>query len=233
MSLLKQPLSKLEKQLHLKFNQPHLIANAFVHRSYLNESSDFNESNERLEYLGDAVLELTTSVYLFKKYPQYQEGMLTNLRAALVKTTTLAQLAKDLGLDQYLLMSKGEEDNGGRQNPSILADTTEALLGSIYLDQGLAAVQRILETYLFPKTEEIIKNLEYKDSKSLLQEIAQAKLKATPIYQLISESGPDHDKEFVMQVIINNKKYAQGKGKSKQAAQEAAAKRTLEMIQNN
>ena len=226
-------LEPLEKLLHLKFNHPQLICNAFVHRSYLNESNQFTESNERLEYLGDAVLELATSVYLFKHYPQYQEGMLTNLRAALVKTSSLAELARKLGLPQYLLMSKGEEENGGRQNDSILADTTEALLGSIYLDQGFAAVQRILEKYLFPKTYQIIKNIEYKDSKSLLQEIAQAKFKQTPIYQLVSESGPDHDKKFIMQVIIGSQKYAQGEGKSKQAAQEAAAKRTLEMIKNN
>ncbi len=226
-------LTDLEKKLHLKFNQPHLIANAFVHRSYLNESKEFTQSNERLEYLGDAVLELVTSVFLFNRYPQYQEGMLTNLRASLVKTSTLAQLALELGLDKHLLMSKGEEEHGGRKNQSILADTTEALLGSIYLDQGLSAVERILTTYLFPKTEEIINNLEYKDSKSLLQEIAQSKYKATPIYQLISETGPDHDKEFIMQVVINNRKYAQGKGKSKQAAQEEAAKRTLELIRNN
>jgi len=226
-------LKSLEKLLHLKFNHPQLICNAFVHRSYLNESNQFSESNERLEYLGDAVLELATSTYLFKHYPQYQEGMLTNLRAALVKTSSLAELARKLNLPQYLLMSKGEEENGGRQNDSILADTTEALLGSIYLDQGFVAVQRILEKYLFPKTSQIIKNLEYKDSKSLLQEIAQAKFKQTPIYQLVSESGPDHSKSFIMQVIIGNQKYAQGKGKSKQIAQEAAAKQTLEMIKNN
>ncbi len=233
MDKIETSLKNLEKLLHLKFNRPHLIANAFVHRSYLNESQEFNESNERLEYLGDAVLELLTSDYLFKKYPDYQEGMLTNLRAALVKTTTLAQLAKKLKLDRYILMSRGEEEHGGRQNTSILADTIEAFLGSIYLDQGLATVRRILQTYLFPQTETIIKNLAYKDSKSLLQELAQAKFKVTPIYQLISESGPDHDKEFVMQVIIGTQKYAQGKGKSKQTAQEQAAKLTLEMINNN
>ncbi len=226
-------LEPLEKLLHLRFNQPHLIHNAFVHRSYLNESNQFSQSNERLEYLGDAVLELATSVYLFKQFPQYQEGMLTNLRAALVKTTTLAELARELNLSQYLLMSKGEEENGGKDNDSILADTTEALLGSIYLDQGFEAVQRILQQYLFPKTKKILQNLAYKDSKSLLQEVAQAKFKQTPLYQLISETGPDHQKTFVMQVIIGNQKYATGKGKSKQEAQEQAAKKTLEMIKNN
>lgn len=223
-------LASLIKTLKLTINNEHLIKNAFVHRSYLNESREFESSNERLEYLGDAVLELATSEYLFKNYPDFQEGMLTNLRAALVRTESLGATALSLGFDQLLLMSKGEEATGGRQNRSILADTFEAFLGALYLDNGYPACVTILEEYLFNKTTAVLADQTYKDNKSLLQEISQARYKTTPQYILISESGPDHDKEFVMQVMIGQESYAQGKGKSKQTAQEDAAKQTLEML---
>lgn len=207
-----------------------LLQNAFVHRSYLNENTKFSESNERLEYLGDAVLELITSDYLYRTFPTYQEGMLTNLRAALVRTESLAAIALKLDFSSRLLMSKGEEATGGRSNPSILADAFEAYLGALYLTDGFAAVQTFLAEHLFPQTKTIIQDGLYKDNKSLLQEIAQARYKATPIYNLLSEEGPDHDKQFVMQVKIGDAIYAQGEGKSKQSAQESAAKNTLEMI---
>lgn len=225
-------LAKLAKSLKLEFKDSHLITNAFVHKSYLNEAKDFSESNERLEYLGDAVLELITSEFLFMKYPEYQEGMLTNLRASLVKTTTLADLSLRLGFDKLILMSKGEEETGGRSNQSILANITESFLGALYIDQGYESCKQVLDEHLFPQIEEVIKSNSYKDSKSLLQEVAQAKMKETPIYELISAKGPDHDKEFIMQVIIANIKYATGSGKSKQHAQEDAARATLEMIDN-
>lgn len=223
-------LTQLLTKLSLTPNNPHLIANAFVHRSYLNESSEFKESNERLEYLGDAVLELITSEYLYRTYPEYQEGMLTNIRAALVRTESLAELAESLDFQNLILMSKGEAASGGMTNKSILADSFEALLGAIYLDLGITAAIQILESHLFPKTKKVIETGLYKDNKSFLQEVSQARFKATPQYSLISESGPDHDKQFVMQVMINNQAYAQGNGKSKQAAQENAAKNTLEQI---
>lgn len=207
-----------------------LLKNAFVHRSYLNESTEFSESNERLEYLGDAVLELATSDYLYRAFPDYQEGMLTNIRAALVRTESLASVAHSLNFSDQLLMSKGEEATGGRDNPSILADAFEAYLGALYLTEGFAACVKFLETHLFPQTPNIIQAGAYKDNKSLLQEIAQSRYKATPIYNLISESGPDHDKQFVMQVSINDTLYEKGSGKSKQSAQEDAAKNTLETI---
>lgn len=210
-----------------------LLKNAFVHRSYLNESSEFSESNERLEYLGDAVLELATSDYLYNKFPDYQEGMLTNIRAALVRTESLADAARKLDFPSRLLMSKGEEATGGRDNPSILADAFEAHLGALYLTKGFAECVAYLEQHLFPQTQNIIQNGAYKDNKSLLQEIAQSRYKATPVYKLIEESGPDHDKHFVMQVEINSTLYATGKGKSKQSAQENAAKNTLEVITNS
>ncbi len=207
-----------------------LLKNAFVHRSYLNESSEFTESNERLEYLGDAVLELATSDYLYRSFPDYQEGMLTNIRAALVRTESLASVASKLDFSSQLLMSKGEESTGGRSNPSILADAFEAYLGALYLTDGFAACVTFLEKNLFSQTAAIISAGAYKDNKSLLQEIAQSRFKATPLYNLISETGPDHDKQFVMQVSIGGTTYESGSGKSKQSAQEDAAKNTLESI---
>jgi len=227
---MKTALANLLTQLNLQAKDEHLIQNAFVHRSYLNESKEYTQSNERLEYLGDAVLELATSHYLYTTYPDFQEGMLTNMRAALVRTESLGQTADDLGFAKLLLMSKGEEATGGRQNRSILADTFEAFLGAVYLDQGYEKAVKILKEHLFQKAEVVLKSATYKDNKSLLQEISQSRFKATPMYNLISEDGPDHDKEFVMQVMIADQTYSQGKGKSKQAAQEDAAKNTLEMI---
>lgn len=223
-------LKTLLEKLGLQVKNEHLIQNAFVHRSYLNESKEFDQSNERLEYLGDAVLELATSHYLYNTYPDFQEGMLTNMRAALVRTESLGDTADELGFPKLLLMSKGEEATGGRANRSILADTFEAFLGAIYLDQGYESCVAILSEHLFKKAEVVLKTATYKDNKSLLQEIAQSRYKSTPMYNLISESGPDHDKEFIMQVVIGGTTYAEGKGKSKQTSQEDAAKNTLEMI---
>ncbi|EKD80794.1 MAG: hypothetical protein ACD_40C00009G0005 [uncultured bacterium] len=223
-------LATLTQTLVLQIKDEHLVQNAFVHRSYLNESRDFVESNERLEYLGDAVLELATSHFLYSSYPDFQEGMLTNVRAALVRTESLAKIAEDLGFADLIKMSKGEEATGGRLNRSILADTFEAFLGAIYLDQGYDVCVTILEKHLLQKAQAVLQTETYKDNKSLLQEIAQSRYKSTPLYTLISESGPDHDKQFVMRVEIGDESYAQGTGKSKQTAQEDAAKNTLEMI---
>ena len=207
-----------------------LLKNAFVHRSYLNESKEFENSNERLEYLGDAFLELATSDFLYRTYPDFQEGMLTNMRAALVRTESLADIAQSLDYSKKLLMSKGEEATGGRENRSILADALEAYLGALYLEKGYPACVEFLQTNLFIKADRVLKSETYKDNKSLLQEIAQSRYKATPLYNLLSESGPDHDKKFVMQVMVGDQTYAEGVGKSKQVAQEDAAKNTLEMI---
>lgn len=223
-------LRALLETLGLKIKSEALIQNAFVHRSYLNESKEFADSNERLEYLGDAVLELATSHFLYSTYPEFQEGMLTNVRAALVRTESLAKLALDLNFPDLLKMSKGEEATGGRQNPSILADTLEAFLGAVYLDQGFEKLEQILNDHLFVKAKDVLESETYKDNKSLLQEISQARYKATPQYNLLSQEGPDHNKKFVMQVVIGDKTYGEGVGKSKQSAQEDAARTTLEMI---
>jgi ribonuclease III len=223
-------IKTLATKLHITFQNLDLIENAFAHRSYLNESKKFHDSNERLEYLGDAVLELATSHFLYNQYPDYQEGMLTNLRASLVRTESLAQVAQTLTLDRYLLMSKGEESTGGRRNTSILANTMEAFLGALYLDQGYDVCVKLLEEHLFPNITEILTKATYKDNKSLLQEIAQSRFKETPYYEVVSEEGPDHNKLFTVAAYIGNTKYETGTGKSKQEAQEAAARATLEMI---
>ncbi len=220
-------LAPLLNKLNLVPSDLHLLENSFVHRSYLNESTTFEQSNERLEYLGDAVLELSVSDYLYHEYPEYQEGMLTNIRAALVRTESLAEVAKSLNFPEYIKMSRGEIATNGASNLSILADAFEAFLGALYLDQGYETVKTLLTEHLFPRSHAVVSQGLYKDSKSFLQEIAQARYKATPQYLLLSESGPDHDKEFVMQVSIANTPYAKGSGKSKQAAQENAAKNTL------
>lgn len=225
-------LKKLAKKLEVKFDDIHLIKNAFVHRSYLNESNEFSENNERLEYLGDAVLEMATSEYLYAKFPKLQEGMLTNLRASLVRTESLAESSHELGFADLILMSRGEESTGGRDNQSLLANTFEAFLGALYLDQGFEVCKTYLHKYLFPKTDKIMAEGTYKDFKSIMQEVSQSKFKETPKYQLVEEQGPDHDKVFQMVAVIGKKKYGVGKGKSKQAAQEDAAKKTLEIIGN-
>lgn len=211
------------------FHNQLLLTTALTHRSALNEHlSAASESNERLEFLGDAVLELASSRFLFDAYPDRPEGDLTSFRSALVKTTTLAQVAKDLSLGQQLFMSKGEERGGGRENDSLLADTFEAVLGALYLDQGYQAALDFLQLHLFPKFESIFQQGLYKDPKSTLQERAQARGFAAPEYQVIKEEGPDHDKSFTVAVVINGTSYAQGSGKSKQQAHQAAAEQALE-----
>jgi ribonuclease III len=212
-----------------QFKREDLLITALTHRSALNERiSTSEESNERLEYLGDAVLELVTTEFLYEQFPKEQEGMLTAYRSALVKTTTLAEVAQDLKLGDKLFMSKGEEASGGRQNTSLLANTVEALLGALYLDQGVAAVTRLLEKFLFPKMDDILQKKLYKHAKSLLQEVLQAEGISTPEYVVIDEQGPEHDRQFTVKVVINGTDAGSGTGKSKQVAQEAAARNVLE-----
>lgn len=210
------------------FNTKELLTRALTHRSALNEKNSSAEvSNERLEFLGDAVLELATTKFLFDKYPEEPEGTLTAYRSSLVKTETLATIAIKLGLGEKLHMSRGEEATGGRTNIGILADTMEAFLGALYLDQGLETVVAFLEEILFPNIDEIIKNKLYKDAKSHLQEIVQALGFETPTYEVVTEVGPDHDKEFTVVVNVGNTNAGRGTGKSKQHAQQAAAQEAV------
>ena len=201
---------------------------ALTHRSYLNENRSINAHNERLEYLGDAVLELAVSEYLYDKFPLKPEGDLTAYRASLVKTTTLATLAKDISLGEKLMLSKGEEMSGGRTNRSLLANTVEAVIGAIYLDQGYKTVKDFLSSVLFPKLDEIIELGLVKDHKSALQEYVQSIGFDSPDYKVTNESGPDHEKEFTIAVYIGGEEKASGSGKSKQNAQQEAALHALE-----
>lgn len=211
-----------------KFNDPELIKNALVHRSVLNERGLKSiHSNERLEFLGDAVLELATTRFLYHKFPLENEGALTAYRSALVKTTSLAEVAEKLDLGSQLKMSRGEEASGGRSNPGLLADTMEAVIGAIYLDQGFEAVEKFLEEHLFVYLDTILAEGLYKDAKSELQESVQSRGLPTPTYEVVNEVGPDHDKVFTVSVMVDEKVVATGTGKSKQQAQQAAAEQAL------
>ena len=224
-------LSDLEKNLNIKFSDRTLLRTALTHRSYLNEHPEYKgESNERLEFLGDAVLELTVSCYLFKSFPKLPEGQLTVLRSAIVSTKTLAKVAKSLNLGQFLFLAKGEEKGGGRSNTTLLANTVEAVIGAIFLDQGLEPVQNFIKEHILALLPQIIKSGAYKDPKSKLQEIVQGKFKNPPIYQVIKEEGPDHAKVFTVAVYVDSKKLGQGKGLSKQEAEEEAAQKALAKI---
>jgi len=209
--------------IDLKFKHPELLDLALTHRSSLNESRPLKESNERLEFLGDAVLELWVSNYLYRHFPKEAEGKLTNFRSQIVRTENLAKVAESFNLGQDIILSKGEEIHGGRENSSILADTFESLLGAIYLDRGQTAVDKFLIKYLLPSIELISQQKNIKDPKSTFQEISQSQQGITPHYDTLSESGPDHQKKFEVGAYLGDKLIAKGTGASKQRAEEAAA----------
>lgn len=224
----KDTFEKLIKKLNIEFKNKNLIEQAFIHRSYLNESKVKIKSNERLEFLGDSILSFIVSRHLYLEYPKLPEGELTNLRSSVVKTTTLSNIAKVLELGNYLKMSHGEEDGGGRSNPSILADTFEALIGAIYLDTGIQSAEIILKNYLTSLIPKIFREKTYKDAKSSFQELVQEKTKLSPLYKVINEIGPDHAKEFTVAVFVNQTNWGEGNGKSKQEAEQQAAIAALE-----
>lgn len=205
---------------------------AFIHRSFLNESGATLESNERMEFLGDSILSFIISSYLFTQRPSDAEGDLTNLRSYIVKTKSLASAAAALNLGSLLKLSKGEELSGGRDNPQILANTFESLLGAIYLEKGLETATRFVYGNLLPLFEEEIKIGPPKDSKSYLQELAQTKTKQSPKYKILGTSGPDHAKLFTVGVFLDGQMIGEGKGSSKQIAEEAAAKQGLTHLLN-
>lgn len=225
-----QEVSKLTKKLNLKFKDEKLLSQIFIHRSYLNEVKLGSPSNERLEFLGDAVLSLIVSLKLFRIRPDDAEGQLTNLRAHIVKTNSLAIASKKLNLGKFLLLSKGEELSGGRENLQILANTYEALLGAIFLDQGFAKAQEVIEKTLLPIFERELKEGPPKDAKSKLQEVIQEKFKSSPFYKTLKTIGPDHAKQFIVAVYLGKKELGSGRGFSKQEAEEKAAKEALEKI---
>ncbi len=217
----------LKKTIGFQFKDQNLLKQAFIHRSYLNENKEFTSSNERIEFLGDAVLSFLTSHFLFHMYPYYPEGTLTNIRSSLVKTTALATVAQKLEFGDLLFLSRGEEESGGRKNISLLADTFEAFLGAMFLDQGIDAVKRFLEIHLFPKAAEVIEKRSYVDFKSLLQETVQEKSRISPTYRVTKTEGPDHSKTFWVDAVVEDKILGSGKGKSKQEAEQQAASSAL------
>jgi ribonuclease III len=223
--------SILEKNLGLEFSNKDLLITAFCHRSYLNEHPDFHlPHNERLEFLGDAVLELIVTEYLYTKYPEKNEGELTNWRAALVNAKILSDLARELGFNDFLLLSKGEEKETGRGRQYILANTFEALIGSIYLDQGYEVTKGFVEKNLIErKLPEIIEKGLFKDPKTRFQEEAQERVKITPTYKVLEEWGPDHAKHFLVGVFLGEELVAKGEGSSKQEAEQDAAENALKI----
>ncbi len=223
-----EQFTELQKKLHITFNNPALLMQAFVHRSYLNEHRHTDIAhNERLEFLGDAVLELVVTEFLYKQFPDSPEGELTSYRSALVNTQSLAETSVVLGFDAYLLLSKGEAKDQGRARQNILANTFESFVGALYLDQDYAAAQKFISECLFDKLAGIIKSQSHKDAKSLVQEKSQEVYRVTPTYKVTSETGPDHDKAFVVAIHFGAKMAGEGKGKSKQEAEQEAAKSAL------
>ncbi|MBI3588973.1 MAG: ribonuclease III [Candidatus Liptonbacteria bacterium] len=221
-------LEELESQINLKFKNSDLLKEAVTHRSYLNEKPSWPvPHNERLEYLGDAVLELAVSEMLFKKFPTEPEGQLTLLRAALVNYQMLSEVALSINLDQFILMSKGEAKDTGKAREVILANAIESLIGAIYLDQGFKEVTPFVQKFIFSRLSGVLKNKTYKDSKSTLQEIVQERFKLTPTYKVEEESGPAHQKKFKVGVYFGEKFVAEGGGFSKQEAEIEAAKEAL------
>jgi ribonuclease-3 len=225
-------LEELQTALGVTCNNKSLLTRALTHRSYLNENSDLPYlDNERLEFLGDAVLDFVAAEFLYQRFPEMPEGDLTSLRAALVKGDTLARFALDLGLPQYLLMSRGEEAARGRERAPILAGAFEALVGALYLDQGLGAARDFVLRFLPGESERVHALRLDRDAKSMLQELSQGKLQVTPQYRLVQVRGPDHAKEFTIAVILNDREYGRGAGRNKQIAEQEAARIALENLQ--
>ncbi|MCK9185928.1 ribonuclease III [Candidatus Gracilibacteria bacterium] len=226
-----QNFSDIEEKIGITFKDKKLLENAFIHRSFINEhKKEGLIDNERLEFLGDAVLELAATTYLFEKNPENKEGELTALRAALVRGKNLASVAEELNLGKYLFLSHGEEKSGGRKKKYILANTLESLIGAIYLEHGYAKAEKFINKFILTGLDEIVEKGLHIDEKSLFQEICQEKEEFTPYYELVEESGPDHDKKFIMGVYIREKLIAKGIGSSKQKAENDAAKNALKVL---
>ncbi len=223
-------LERLQGLIGTRFSNTDYLLTAVTHRSYLNEHREATwDHNERLEFLGDAVLELVVTDYLFRTYNEKPEGELTAIRAALVNTISLAAASEALGVNPFLLMSKGEAKDEGRARQYILANVFEAIIGALYLDQGYAAAATFISGRLFHFTDEIVRKRLWQDPKSRFQELAQEKASITPTYETIMQEGPDHDRVFTIGVFLRHEKIAEGKGRSKQEAEQQAALRAIEV----
>ncbi|MCD4684934.1 MAG: ribonuclease III, partial [Anaerolineae bacterium] len=224
-------LSKLQERIGVAFKDLSLLQRALTHRSYLNEHPEHAlEDNERLEFLGDAVLDFIAGAYLYHRYPEMNEGQLTRLRAGLVRTETLAEFAGEFGLGDALLLGRGEADSGGRKRIKNLCGAFEALVGAMLLDRDMDTVRVFVEPLFDPAVNDILDRSADKDAKSLFQEWSQATLSETPIYRTIASEGPDHAKQFTVQVMIGGTVCGLGMGNSKQSAAQAAAQRALNAI---
>ncbi len=222
-------LLALERVLGFVFNDKMHLLTAITHRSYLNEHRDAKQDhNERLEFLGDAVLELVVTDFLFRKYPDKPEGELTAIRSALVNTVSLSNASTKLGVNDYLLMSKGESKDVGRARQYILANAFEAFIGALYVDQGYGIAQKFIADQLFSKTDEIVEKRLWQDPKSRFQELAQEHTNLTPTYATLSQEGPDHDRVFTVGVFLGKEKVGEGKGRAKQEAEQEAALKAIE-----
>lgn len=221
-------LQMLQELLGVTFADPTVLLSAVTHRSYLNEHREATwEHNERLEFLGDAVLELVVTDYLFSKYPEKPEGELTAIRAALVNTNSLAAASEILGVNKYLLMSKGESKDEGRARQYILANVFESCIGAMYLDQGYDTAKKFIADRLFGNTEDIVRQRLWQDAKSRFQELSQEHASITPTYDTLSQDGPDHDRVFTVGVFLRHEKVGEGKGRSKQEAEQQAAQAAI------
>ncbi len=224
-------VAEFEKKFHLHFHHPELIITALKHRSYLNiTNEDRIFSNERLEFLGDAVLDLVVTHYLYEKFPKRTEGELSKIKSILVSKPVLADVANQVSLGDFVLINWGEEKTGGRKRQSILADAMEAIIGAIYLDQGLEAAREFIHTHLLRNFQKIIKRGLYKNYKSILLEFAQSKGWEVPSYKVVREEGPDHAKEFVIEVYVDDQKMGEGRGRSKKIAEQQAARQAVKKL---
>ena len=227
-------LRRIQDRLGVHFADLSLLQRALTHRSYANEHPEHAlEDNERLEFLGDAVLDFVAGEYLYHRFPEMDEGQLTRLRAGLVRTETLARFAQKFGLGRALLLGRGEAESGGRARAKNLCGAFEALIGAMYLDQGLDVVHNLMEPLFTPAVEDILNRAADKDAKSLLQEWSQATLGKTPSYRTVASEGPDHAKRFTVEVVIGGRVYGTGHGHSKQAAAQAAAQQALDLIRQS
>ncbi len=222
--------SDFEKNTKIIFKDKNLLKQAFIHRSYINENpGSVISHNERLEFLGDAVLELIVTDFLYKKYPSYTEGELTAIRSALVNAVIISEIALQIGMNNYLLLSKGEAKDNGKARQYILANTYEAYIGAVYLDQGYNVANKFITSTVLPHTEEIVSKKLWRDAKSLVQEKVQEFVGVTPQYKVLHESGPDHDKHFTVGIFFGSDLVAEGKGQSKQEAEQKAAEAALKI----
>jgi ribonuclease III len=220
--------SDFEKKTKIVFKNKALLKQAFIHRSFINENPSAGLShNERLEFLGDAVLELIVTDFLYKKYPGHTEGELTALRSALVNAIIISEVATEIGMNDFLLLSRGETKDIGKARQYILANTFEAYVGAVYLDQGYDVANKFITKFLLPHIEEIVAKKLWRDAKSLVQEKAQEFVGVTPSYKVLHETGPDHDKHFTIGILFGKELIAEGKGKSKQEGEQKAAESAL------